>query len=327
MKCQVAAAAVALASLSREGFRPAGDIMLLLMADEEVGSAGVGAPFFVEHLPDLRLDYLIGEGAGERIATSQGPIYLLDTGVKSTMTGTLTVRGRPGDASLPDSGPNAIIEMSRLLVRLSEYHSPLRVPPEIRPVLDLFARDGASDEERVAEARAAHPALDALLAGLTGTTIHPVVVEATGPSNVVQPEAVVTLQCIPLPGVSKDEVEHELRTALGEGNYEFELTEPKGGSTSPSETALSSAIQAFLAQQDPEARLVPALGYGFSDCHFFREAYGCVAYGFLPFRHADPMTNLTTKHGGDERVLVDDLVFQVMAARTIATHIGQRAVA
>src|SRR3982751_2216255 len=104
MKCQVAATAVALASLAREGFVPNGDLMLILTADEEVGEAGVGAPYLVEQRPDLRPDYVVGEGAGERFETPQGPIYLLDHGVKQTATSTLTVRGRAGDASLPDIG-------------------------------------------------------------------------------------------------------------------------------------------------------------------------------------------------------------------------------
>src|SRR3954468_24904402 len=102
MKCQVAATAVALAALAREGFQPNGDLMLLLMADEEVGDAGVGAPFFVEERPDLRPDYVIGEGAGERYATPHGPVYLVYHGVKQTASATLTVHGRPGDASLAD---------------------------------------------------------------------------------------------------------------------------------------------------------------------------------------------------------------------------------
>src|SRR3954451_23377070 len=42
MKCQVAATAVALAALAREGLQPNGDLMLLLMADEEVGASEVG---------------------------------------------------------------------------------------------------------------------------------------------------------------------------------------------------------------------------------------------------------------------------------------------
>src|SRR3954449_1269432 len=93
MKCQVAATAVALATLAGQGFVPNGDVMLILTADEEVGSAGVGAPFLVEQRPDLRPDYIVGEGAGERFETPQGPIYLLDHGVKATASATLTVRG------------------------------------------------------------------------------------------------------------------------------------------------------------------------------------------------------------------------------------------
>src|SRR3954467_13159279 len=102
MKCQVAATAVALAHLAREGFRPNGDLMLMLMADEEVGDAGVGAPHFVEALPDLCPDFIVGEGAGERIPTPDGPVYFVDCGVKASASATLTVRGVAGDASLTD---------------------------------------------------------------------------------------------------------------------------------------------------------------------------------------------------------------------------------
>ena len=56
-----------------------------------------------------------------------------------------------------------------------------------------------------------------------------------------------------------------------------------------------------------------------------RDAYGSVVHGFIPFRHADPMVNMTTKHGLDERVLVDDLVFQTEAALHIARHIASEA--
>ena len=35
------------------------------------------------------------------------------------------------------------------------------------------------------------------------------------------------------------------------------------------------------------------------------------------------MVNLETKHGADERVLVDDLVFQTQAALSVARAIGQ----
>src|SRR5215213_3051125 len=169
MKCQVAATAVALATLAREGYRPNGDLMLLLMADEEVGDAGVGAPFFVEARPDLSPDFIVGEGAGERYDTPSGPIYLLDHGVKASASATLTVRGRPGDASLPDAGPNALYELVRLLARLQAYESPARIAPEVEPLVDAVAPATGTPEERLAAARAAHPALDRILAALVGT--------------------------------------------------------------------------------------------------------------------------------------------------------------
>jgi hypothetical protein len=64
------------------------------------------------------------------------------------------------------------------------------------------------------------------------------------------------------------------------------------------------------------------MGYGYSDCDAMRTHYGSVTYGFIPFRHGDPMVNLTTKHGVDERVLIDDVVFQTQAAIAIARSIG-----
>src|SRR4051812_6323439 len=322
MKCQVAATAVALATLAREGFQPNGDLMLTIMADEEVGESGVGAPFFVEALPDLRPDFLIGEGAGERIPASTGPLYLLDHGVKASTSATLVVRGRAGDASLPDSGENALFELTRLLGRLNEYRSPVRVVPEVEPLLAAAGATAASPEERVRQARQAHPALDRLLPGLTGNVIVPTVGEASGPANVVPEEATVTMQCVVLPGTTKEDVERELRTALGQGCYTLEVSEVQGGLLSPLDTVLHQAVEGFLAEHDPEARLVPCLGYGYSDCHTFREAYGTCAYGFMPFRHADPMVNLTTKHGIDERILADDLAFQAEAALHVARAIG-----
>jgi acetylornithine deacetylase/succinyl-diaminopimelate desuccinylase-like protein len=322
MKCQVAATAVALAALAREGFEPNGDLMLLLMADEEVGDAGVGAPFFVEERPDLCPDYVVGEGAGERYDTPAGPIYLLDHGIKASSIATLTVRGRPGDASLPDTGPNALYEAARLLSRLESHRSPVRILPEVESLIDAAAPNAGSREERLAAARAADPALDRILGALVGTTIHPTIAEAPAPQNVVPAEATIALTCVVLPGTTADELERELRAALGDGDYELEVPPPKGGSISRENTPLRDAIDAYLAEQDGEARLVPTLGYGYSDCHVFRETYGCVAYGFIPFRHAEAVTNLKTKHGADERVLIDDVAFQTHAAMSIARSIG-----
>ncbi len=323
MKGQVAATTVALTALARAGFRPRGDIMLLLMADEEVAEAGVGSDHVVEALPDLRVDYVVGEGSGERYDTTEGPVYLLDHGVKGSSTVTLTVQGRAGDASLPDAGQSAVFGLAELLTRLREWRAPVRIHEALGPVLHALGGAEGDDEQRLARARATDPQLSRILGALTGSVIRPTIIEVPGPPNAVADRAIVTLEAAVVPGTTEEELEAELRDAFGDDvDYTLEIVPIQGGTTSPTGTPLHDAIAGFLAERDPEARLVPCLGYGYSDCDKMRKAYGSVAYGFIPFRHADPQVNLDTKHGPDERVLIDDLLFQTQAALHVAQAIG-----
>src|ERR687896_1403667 len=73
MKGQVAASAVAIASLAREGFRPNGDLIFIAAADEEVG-AGYGLSWVCEAHPDaVRCDYCINEESGDRLELAGNP--------------------------------------------------------------------------------------------------------------------------------------------------------------------------------------------------------------------------------------------------------------
>ena len=230
--------------------------------------------------------------------------------MKGSTTATVRVRGVPGDASLADGGRNAFYDLAQLLARLEHREPVTRVAAEVRPLVEFVGPDGDGP-------------LGDIAGSLTRTVLTPAVIEADGPMNVVPSDATLTVYCATVPGTTREDVEGELRAALGENSYELEVDEPQGGLTSPTDTPLADAIRSFLAEHDPEARLVPTLGYGFSDCHVFRAAFGTIAYGFIPFRHADPRVNLATKHGADERVLVDDLLFQVEAARHVARAIGE----
>ncbi len=74
MKNEVAASAVALASLAREGYTPPGDVVLIAAADEEVGKS-FGLEWLCEEHPDLvRVDYALNEGGGERVVLGESPI-------------------------------------------------------------------------------------------------------------------------------------------------------------------------------------------------------------------------------------------------------------
>ena len=66
MKGQVAANAVAIASLAREGFEPAGDLIFAATADEEVGDDFGLSWLCYEHPDAVRCDYAVNEGGGDR---------------------------------------------------------------------------------------------------------------------------------------------------------------------------------------------------------------------------------------------------------------------
>ncbi len=94
MKSEVAANAVAMASLAREGFKPSGDLIFAATADEEAGD-GFGLEWLCEAHPDaVRCDFAINEGGGDRIELEDGrPLYLPTVAEKMTAPFRLTVQG------------------------------------------------------------------------------------------------------------------------------------------------------------------------------------------------------------------------------------------
>ena len=82
MKGEVAASAVALATLAREGWRGSGDLIFVAAADEEVGD-GFGLQWLVEAHPDaVRADFSVNEGAGDRVELGGKVLYLCSTAEK-----------------------------------------------------------------------------------------------------------------------------------------------------------------------------------------------------------------------------------------------------
>ena len=140
MKGQVAASAVALASLAREGFRPAGDVIFIAAADEEVG-AGFGLSWLCEEHPDaVRADFSINEGAGDRLDIGGRGVWLCASSEKMTAPFTLRVHGRSGHASMPGIADNALLKAAPLIERLGAYRPEPRLEPEVAGLLGAVAR-------------------------------------------------------------------------------------------------------------------------------------------------------------------------------------------
>jgi acetylornithine deacetylase/succinyl-diaminopimelate desuccinylase-like protein len=321
MKCEVAASAVALATLAREGWRGGGDLVFVAAADEEVG-AGFGLEWLVGAHPDaVRTDYSVNEGAGERIVLGDRVVYLCSTGEKMTAPFALRVLGRSGHASMPSIADNALVKAAPFIDRLGRF----AVEPQLIPEVEGFFRAALghvpAPADALAAARAASPLAGELVEPLLGMTVSPTMAQASGKRNVIPAVCEIEIDVRLLPGQSPESAEAALRACLGEGEYELVQLDRHGGTRSEIGGPLWDAAESFVAAEEPGAVLAPVCVAGFTDSHWVRDAFGTVAYGFFPARTMEPEVSARLIHSANERVPVADvelgLRWLLHAARTV----------
>jgi acetylornithine deacetylase/succinyl-diaminopimelate desuccinylase-like protein len=322
MKGQVAANAVAIASLAREGFRPAGDLIFAATADEEVGD-GFGLSWLCEEHPDaVRCDYAINEGAGDRLDFDGSIYYICSTAEKQTAPFTVRVHGRSGHASMPGIADNALVKAARLVERLAAYAPEPEVQQEVEAFLRTVLGDVPSAESIVERARALHPIAAELVEPLLAPTFSPTMISASQKRNVIPALCEIVVDCRLLPGQSPESVAGLVREILGNDMaYDVDWLEAEGGTRSALDTPLWDAVAEFVAQTEPGAQAVPICTAGFTDSHWLRAAFDTVAYGFFPARAMPPEIMAQLIHSADERIPVDDLELALdwlrFAARTV----------
>jgi acetylornithine deacetylase/succinyl-diaminopimelate desuccinylase-like protein len=322
MKGHVAAGAVAFASLAREGFRTAGDLVFVAAADEEVG-VDVGLQWLVRQHPDLvRVDFALNEGAGERVVLGANPVYLCSVAEKMSAPFRLRVHGRSGHASVPGIADNALVKAARYVEALGDYSPAPQLIPEVRRLLELVLGDDPPAASALERARAVSPLAAELVEPLLSLTLAPTMIEASRQRNVVPAVCEVVVDCRLLPGHTPADAEPLVRAVLGQGDYELEWIEQWGGTRSPIETPLWRALDDWVGTVEPGARLAPVCSAGFTDSHWLRDAFDTVAYGFFPMVAMDPATAARLVHSADERIPVSDLGLGVDAFRHVARTLG-----
>src|SRR5438874_4423936 len=319
MKGQVAAEAVAIASLAREGFEPAGDLIFCATADEEVG-AGFGASWLCEHHGDaVRCDYLINEGSGDRVELGGNAYYLCSVSEKMSAPFRLRVHGRSGHASMPGIADNALVKAAPLIEALGAYEPEQQLIPELEALLETVTGVRPTSPDGVLErARAVAPLLAEMVEPLLSLTLSPTMATASQKRNVVPAVCDITVDSRLLPGTTPEEQQTVVRELLGAGDYELEVLESHGGPRSAMDTPLWQAVESWVESVDPGARPAPICVAGFTDSHWFREAFGTVAYGFFPSRVMGIETAARLIHSADERVPVEDLELGVSFLRHAA---------
>ena len=256
MKSHVAAAAVAIATLAREGFEPAGDLVFVATADEEVGedSASRGSAARIR-TPCVRTTASTRAAATACVVDGR-PVYLCSTAEKMSSPFLLRVHGRSGHASMPGIADNALVRAARLIERLGEVKRAPRLLPETEA---LFSELWEAPPTRPSWSRPSQPPpgsapwssrCSAWRSRRRSSRLRR--------ANVIPGLCEVVCDCRLLPGETPAEAEPLIRAALGEDGYELEWVEGIGGTRSPLGTPLWDGGRDLLRRGGARARLVPS---------------------------------------------------------------------
>jgi acetylornithine deacetylase/succinyl-diaminopimelate desuccinylase-like protein len=317
MKDQVAAEVAAAAALGREGWRPAsGDLLVVATADEEMG-AEAGAQWLCrEHPEAVRCDYVLNEGGGVAFEVEGRRFYTLCVGEKGVFRFLVRTHGRAGHASVPALGDNALLKLAPLLERLRSQPPIDATAEAVEFVYAVSGEEIGADPDGLDEAiehlRERAPEVVAyLVEPMLRVTLVPTQAHASDKANVIPSTAETLVDCRVPPGVEEDEVRRQAEAVLGGADgYSLEFVEHVVGNRSPTDSSLRGVIAQWLAEHDPGATLVPIVMAGFSDSHWFRNAFdAATVYGFCPQRDLSLLDAAPLVHGADERAAVTDIQF------------------
>lgn len=313
--------------LKQENAKLDGDVILVLVADEEAGGAN-GAEFLVDnHWDKLDAKYLLNEGSvGVRKMGLH--LYPIQTAEKGVAWFKMTARGQSGHGSMP-STDNAVLKLAEAVETVSTHNFPMvptpvlkefltrvgeKLPwwkrmgikllfaPGIGPVARYFAVKALSGEKAVR--------------AIVSNTVSPTMLSAGYKVNVIPAEATAQLDARILPGDTPDNFMEEIRDLVGD-DIDVDLITGSLPNSTDFNTDYFRTIELAVKKTDPEAVTAPMISAGATDSRFFREK-GVICYGLIPILlELDQVEGL---HGKNERIPADgvekgtDIVYDIVMA-------------
>jgi acetylornithine deacetylase/succinyl-diaminopimelate desuccinylase-like protein len=139
MKGGVAMMLAAILRAKAEGFVPAGDIVLAIVSDEEVGG-NVGTKFLVENHPEhfAGVRFALGELGGFSRYIGGRKFFPIQVAEKQMCWLKATVRGPGGHGGIPMRG-GAMARVGETLRRLDKGRLPAHVTPVARQMIETMA--------------------------------------------------------------------------------------------------------------------------------------------------------------------------------------------
>ncbi|MHA1550781.1 MAG: M20/M25/M40 family metallo-hydrolase [Candidatus Heimdallarchaeaceae archaeon] len=317
----VASQVQAFALLSQEKFKPKGDLVLFIVADEETGGAW-GADWMIKnHSNELSINnrkmFAVTEAGGVLISKDK---FAIINGEKGATWLKLKFQGTPGHGSAPYSSDNAVHKVSKAALYLTNYCDN-KMPINTTYINHLVKGLGTNFILRllitnkkllpimIKTLNKRDPEIAKVLHSLSRMTISPNIIQGGTKTNIIASEANLELDIRTLPGQDYDYVVFHVKKALKELANEviIERTESKEGitsmgSASPVESDFVTAMKNAILKDFPNASIVPLIAGGATDGRFLREK-NVDTYGFALFNPETPMNEIVSLgHGVDERI-------------------------
>jgi acetylornithine deacetylase/succinyl-diaminopimelate desuccinylase-like protein len=304
---------LAFALLKRLNVPLARDVVLLAVADEELGG-GQGARFMMaKHFGLLSdVEFALNEGGAMLELGHEHMLYAIEFAQKVPLWLKLTASGPAGHASTPK--PEASTHrLIRALARLENFEFPLIVIPEVQVVFDARAETMAP-AQRAAYRNLAESLEDPIFRGdflrdphnaaMVRNSLAITMLAGSSKENVYPAQASAVVDLRLLPGQTPATVISTLTQVMHEPEVRVEPLLSSTAHVSPLDTELFKAITTLIQRHDPDAKITPNFIAGFTDCNSFR-GKGIVCYGFMPLRL--PLAEIERVHGRDERLSIEEL--------------------
>ena len=305
---------------ARTGRKPARDIVLAFVSDEEAGGVQ-GAHYLVDHHRELFADCTeaISEVGGFSVSLNeQTRLYLVQTAEKGINWLRLKATGAPGHGSLVHDD-NAVSRLAAAVSRIGSYEWPVIVTDTVRATIaGLNEVTGANLDADDVESWLPLLGDAARMIGATiRNTANPTMLEAGYKANVIPSRATATIDTRFLPG-QEDALLDTIDGLLGDGVERETLVRDiavetgfKGG--------FVDAMAAALRAEDPDGHVLPYLMSGGTDAKSF-STLGIRCFGFSPLLLPPDLNFMALFHGIDERVPVDALKFGVRVLDRLLTN-------
>ena len=316
MKGGVAMLVNAFLRAKRENVALPGDLVLVVLADEEDGG-DEGARFLAEEHPELfaGIRYGLGEFGGTSVLLGGKRFYPIQVVEKQICWLKATIRGPGGHGAFVHRG-GTVARLGKLLRDLDRKRTPVHVTPVVREFVERIAAELPRKEATVMRSllkpRLTDTALRLLGERAATTepmlrnTVNATIVRGGEKINVVPSEIVVELDGRLLPGFEPADLIAEVQAIVGR-DVELELVRHDPGPPEP-DLGLFEMLAGVLRELDPDGIPVPFLQIGVTDARFFG-LVGIESYGFLPMRMPDDFVGLQYIHAADERVPAAALEF------------------